>query len=178
MRIVRLSVWVLLIVAATFVVHELAHGLMGATLGYDVFVKLNGSGLVGGGDYRSALDRDLVAAAGPVVTLLQGVFGVWLVHRRPNLVSFSVVLSALLMRALAAAFTLKMPNDEGRLGLSWGVGLWTVHALVVAALLVMTIWAARRVRPSVWSWVGLVVLINIGVTAVVFGDFVVPRIYL
>ena len=75
----------------------------------------------------------------------------WLAYRWPTVASFAVVLAALLMRMLAAGVTLFMPNDEARLGLSWGLGLWPVHAVVIAALLIMTVLAARWTRPSVWS---------------------------
>lgn len=177
MHIVRLACWALFIVAATFAVHELAHGLMGAALGYDVFVRVNSSGLVSG-DYRSALDRDLIDAAGPAVTLLQGLFGLWLAYRWPTVTSFAVVLAALLMRMLAAGVTLFMPNDEARLGLSWGVGLWSVHAVVIAALLIMTVLAARWTKPSVWSVITLVLAIKVGITAVVMGERFLPAIHL
>lgn len=177
MRIARLAFWGLLIIVATFIVHELAHGLMGAALDYDVFIRANGSGLVSGA-YRSTLDRDLVAAAGPAVTLLQGLVGLWMASRWRNAVSFGVVLSAFLMRLLAAGVTLIQPNDEARLGLSWGVGLWSVHAAVVLALLVMTVLAARWTRPSVWSVVVLVAAIKVGVVAIVLGERLLPTITL
>ena len=175
MRIAKLVGWGLFIVALTFALHELAHGLTGAALGYDMFVRLNSSGLVTG-DYRSALDRDLIDAAGPAVTVLQGLFGLWLAYRGPTVASFAVVLAALLMRMLAAGVTLFMPNDEARLGLSWGLGLWPVHAVVIAALLIMTVLAARWTRPSVWSVITLVLAIKVGITLVVMGERFLPAI--
>ena len=177
MQIAKLAGWGLLVVALTFALHELAHGLTGAALGYDMFVRVNSSGLVAD-DYRSSLDRDLVDAAGPAVTLLQGLFGLWLAYRWPTVASFAVVLAALLMRMLAAGVTLFMPNDEARLGLSWGLGLWSVHVAVIAALLTMTVLAARWTRPSVWSVIILVLAIKVGITLVVMGERFLPAIYL
>lgn len=176
MRILNTAGWGLLVIAGTFAIHELAHGLMASALGYDVFIRVNSSGpLV---DFRSGLDRTLVDAAGPVATLMQGLFGLWLVARGPRQVGFAVVLSALLMRTLAAAVTVMSPNDEARLGLSWGLGPWAVHAAVVGALVVMTILAWRRTRPSIAAVITLVVAIQIGVAAIVLGEPYLPTLYL
>lgn len=177
MSILKLLAWVLLIVAATFFVHEAAHGLMGAALGYDVFVRVNSSGLVSG-EYRSQADSDLISAVGPVVTILQGTLGVALVARRPSLATFAVVFSALVMRILAAVASLRLPNDEARLGVSWGVGYWTVHALVILILLALTVWAGARLRPKPLAVVGLFALIAVCLTAVVVAESYLPTLYL
>ncbi len=178
MKAMRLGVLVLLTVAATFALHELAHGLTGAALGYEMFVRANSSGLAGGGAYDSDLHRDLVAAAGPVVTLFQGLVAALWIRTRPGLIALGVVLSALFMRILAAFASLGNPNDEARLGLSWGVGPWAIHVLVILILLGLTAWSVRRVRPRLAPLIGLLVLIQIGVAAVVLGERMLPTVYL
>jgi len=177
MSVIKLVGWTLLIVAATFFLHEAAHGLAGAALGYDVFIRVNSSGLVDG-EYRSQGDDDLISAIGPIVTLLQGVLGVVLVTRFRSLVTFSVVLSALAMRMLAAVASLRLPNDEARLGVSWGVGYWTVHLVVIAALLGLTYWAWTRFKPGALSMIGLFVLILACMVVVVVAEGSLPTIYL
>lgn len=177
MSVLKLVAWVLLIVAATFFVHEAAHGVMGAALGYDVFIRVNSSGLVSG-EYRSQADDDLISAVGPAVTVLQGLLGAWLVARRPSLVSFAVVFAALTMRILAAVASLRLPNDEARLGVSWGVGYWTVHAVVIVILLALTVWAATRLRPRPLTLLGLFALTAASLTAVVIAEGFLPTLYL
>jgi hypothetical protein len=168
--------WILLVVAATFAVHELAHGLAGAALGYDTWVRVNSSDLAAG-EWRSARDNDLTSLAGPVVTLLQGLLGLWLVRRgwRPGLV---IVLAALMMRVLAAVASLRLPNDEARLGLAWGFGYWGLHALVIGALLVMAGLAVRQVRPG-WKWpVATLAGIVVAMIIVVAAEPFLPKLYL
>lgn len=177
MSIIRTAGWGLAIIVATFAVHEAAHGLMALGLGYDVFVRVNSAGLTSGA-YRSALDRDLVDAAGPAMTLLQGLFGLWLVSRGSALIGVATVLAAFLMRLLAAGITFMNPNDEARLGLSWGLGLWPVHAAVVGALLVLTVLAMRRAGPSTGTVITLVLAMQAGVAAVVLGEPHLPTLYL
>jgi hypothetical protein len=176
MQIIRTIGLGLVIMAATFAVHEAAHGLMAFGLGYDVFIRVNSAGLTSG-SYSSGLHRDLVDAAGPALTLLQALFGLWLVMRGSALIGFTTVLAAFVMRLLAAGITVMNPNDEARLGLSWGLGLWTVHAAVVGALLVLTVLAVRRARPSIGTMVALVVAMQVGIAAVVLGERYLPTLY-
>ena len=174
---VELVAWVLLIVAMTFLMHEAAHGIAGALLGYDVFIQVNSSGLVSG-DYRSQADKDMISAIGPVVTIIQGLLGVWLTAKHRSLQAFAVVFSALMMRVLAAVASLRLPNDEARLGLSWGVGYWTVHAVVILALLALTIWATMGLKPKILHIAGLFVLVVVSILAVVLAERFLPIIYL
>lgn len=177
MQIIRTAGWGLAIIVATFVVHEAAHGLMAFGLGYDVFIRVNSAGLTSG-SYSSDLHRDLVDGAGPAITLVQGLFGLWLVTRGSEIVGFAIVLAAFLMRLLAAGITVMNPNDEGRLGLSWGLGLWPVHAAVVGFLLVLTVLAVRQARPSIGTVITLFLVMQVGVAALVLGERYLPTLYL
>ncbi len=58
----------------------------------------------------------------------------------------SLVLSALLMRVLAAAASLVNPNDEARVAIDRGIGYWTLHAVFIAALLALTVAAFRALK--------------------------------
>ena len=114
----------------TFVAHEGAHWAMGDWLGYDMFLRANSAGLATG-LYRSEIDAQLVTAAGPAFTLLQGFVAFALVRAFGANVAFPFLLSALLMRVLAAGVSLGNPNDEMRLGVWLGLGEWTVFAAVI-----------------------------------------------
>ncbi|WP_396592796.1 hypothetical protein [Brevundimonas sp. R86498] len=177
MSIIRTIGLGLAIIVATFVVHEAAHGLMALGLGYDVFIRINSAGLASG-SYSSDLHRDLVDAAGPAMTLLQGLFGLSLVTQGARTAGFATVLAAFLMRLLAAGITVMNPNDEGRLGLSWGLGPWPVHAAVVGVLLILTVLAVRRARPSIGTVVTLFLVMQVGIAAVVMGERYLPTLYL
>lgn len=65
---------ILVIVAATFALHEASHAVTGHLLGYQMSARINSSGLERG-EYRSHWDRDLITAVGPLVTVLQGLVG-------------------------------------------------------------------------------------------------------
>ncbi|MDP3405574.1 MAG: hypothetical protein Q8S03_12840 [Brevundimonas sp.] len=177
MQIIRTAGWGLAIIVATFAVHEAAHGLMAFGLGYDVFIRVNSAGLTSG-SYSSDLHRNLVDGAGPAITLVQGLFGLWLISRGSEVVGFATVLAAFLMRLLAAGVSVMNPNDEARLGLSWGLGPWPVHAAVVGFLLVLTVLAVRRARPSIGTVITLLLVMQVGVAAVVLGEPYLPTLYL
>ncbi|ADL01647.1 hypothetical protein [Brevundimonas subvibrioides] len=177
MTIIRTIGLGLAVMVATFAVHEAAHGLMALGLGYDVFIRVNSAGPASG-SYSSGLHRDLVDAAGPAMTLLQGLFGLWLGSRGTAMIGFATVLAAFLMRLLAAGISVINPNDEARLGLSWGIGQWTVHAAVVGCLLILTVLAVRRARPSTGPIITLVLAMQVGIAAVVLGERYLPTLYL
>lgn len=109
-----------LAVPFTFVAHEGAHWAMGEWLGYDMFLRANSAGLVAGA-YRGEIDAQLVIAAGPAFTLLQGLVAFALIRVSGAAFAFPFVLSALLMRILAAGVSLSKPIVSG-------VGLWIVAA--------------------------------------------------
>lgn len=106
-------------VAFTFVAHEGAHWAMGEWLGYDMFLRANSAGLVAG-TYRSELDAQLVTAAGPAFTLLQGLAAFAVIRASGAAFAFPFLLSALLMRILAAAVSLG--NRTTRCGFRCGWG--------------------------------------------------------
>ena len=173
----ELVAWMAGIVALTFAVHEAAHGIAGAALGYNVFVRVNSSGLVSG-DYRSAIDAAITDVAGPLITLLQGLIGVTLAPLIGRLPAFALVLAALAMRVLAAAASVSLPNDEARLGTYWQVGYWTVHAVVIAILTVATYRAARRLRIGGGEIAWCTVTAIIAMVAVIIAEPYLPTLYL
>jgi len=176
MRYLGSIIWVLAIVAATFALHEAAHGLATAALGHDAFIRVNSSGLVGS-EVLTPLVENLTSAAGPLLTIIQGFLGAILIIGWGWRRGFVVVAAALLMRLLAAVASLRLPNDEARLGLSWGIGYWTVHLIVISVLLVLTIWAARRTRQSFGGVTATVVTITIAMIGVVVAEPYLPTLY-
>lgn len=60
----------------TFFVHEFAHWITGVLLGHDMIATPNH---VWSKNPMSIRDHALVSSMGPVVTIIQGAFGFWLV---------------------------------------------------------------------------------------------------
>lgn len=161
------AIGILLLTILSFMIHELGHGLAGAALGYDMIVRLNSARPVTGG-VTAAWHADVIIAAGPVVTILQGFIGAALTVWAQWRAAFWIALTALSMRLLGAGVSAINPNDEAKLGLSWGLGYWTVHAAVAGVLVLLVLWAARSARPG-WGKLGIAVLMIMVGMAVAVG---------
>ena len=132
-----------LVAVATYLVHEAAHWLVGAALGYPVSYGINS---VIPGAPMSVPDHILMSAAGPAVTVLIALIAFVFVMRRRSLTAYAVVYFALFMRVIAAGVSLFNLNDEARISQLMGWGSWTLPALVVSLLLILTIVASRTLR--------------------------------
>jgi hypothetical protein len=177
MRTVFTVAWLIAIVFASFVLHELAHGYAGTALGFDMAVRLNGASTLGAVAI-TPLALDLITAAGPAFTLLQGLAAAVVAWATRWTLAFHVTAAALMMRMTGAFGSLSRPNDEARLGLSWGIGYWTLHVLVVGALALLTLWAFRSARLTLRHGVFTFLVIVAGVTLAVFLDRRLPQIVL
>lgn len=128
---------------ATFLVHESAHWLTGVAMGHDMVATPNH---VRSSSPMDALDQALVSAAGPLVTIVQGILGFRLVRRNQSRPGFALLYMAFFMRLLAAGASLFNPNDEARLSQLLGLGTWTLPLVVVAGLLALLVSASRALR--------------------------------
>ncbi len=130
---------------ATFVVHEFAHWLTGVPLGYEMLASPNNVRPQGTVEH---VDLTLILAAGPAITIMQGLIGFTLVRSRRLLFGFALLYMAFFMRLLAAVVSIFNANDEARVSSDLGLGLWTIPTLVVAALFMLTYLASRRLKLS------------------------------
>lgn len=130
-------------VAVTWLVHEGAHWLAGTALGHAMTFNLNSVSPTAPVSLR---DQLIIAAAGPVVTLIQGVVAFLLILRRDSLAAYAFLFFAALMRVMAAGISLFNPNDEARVSLDLGLGQWTLPLLVSGLLVTLTVIASRRLR--------------------------------
>ena len=166
--------YLLLFVVAfvTFILHEGAHWLAGIALGYDMVVSLNGSHAT---TSATALDSMLISAAGPVVTLIQGVIALVLIRMFNSVAAYAFLFFAAFMRLMAAGVSLFNPNDEARISLYFGLGPWTLPLLMVAVLGVMTVIGSRHLRLS-WQTNALAWLTSsVAASAIVGLDMVLTR---
>ena len=166
----RFYVLLLIIAPLTSLVHEAAHWLTGVALGHTMSFSINGVGAAAGTSVR---DHILIAAAGPLVTLLQGIVAFMLVRSRDSVAAYGVLFFALMMRATAMGVSLFHLNDEARISDLLGLGPWTLPSLMVGVLLILTVVASRGLRLG-WKTNAAAYLVStVAITAIVMGDMAV-----
>jgi hypothetical protein len=154
---------------ATTIVHELAHFGMGLALGHDMAMSFNQAHAVSAGSV-SARDAMLIAAAGPVITILQAIIAFTMIRGRAYLLAYPFLFAAWFMRFAAAIVSLSHPNDEARLSIDLLGGMWWLPTAVVLGLLVL-VWSASRRLNFGWKTNLMCYLICSAMTAaIVFGD--------
>lgn len=123
----------------TFFVHEFAHWITGVALGHDMVATPNH---VWSRNPINIWDQAIITATGPLVTIVQGILGFWLVRRRRFQFGFALLYMAFFMRLLATGVSLFNPNDEARIRLLLGLGTWTLPLIVVIGLFILVMLAS------------------------------------
>jgi len=154
---------------AAYLVHEAAHWLVGAALGYPVSYGINS---VIPGTPMTANDHILMSAAGPAVTVLIGLAAFVMVMRRQSLTAYAVLYFALFMRIVAAGVSVFNLNDEARISDMLGWGPWALPSAVIIVLLIPTVIASRHLRLSWTVNVLAYVVSSLVATAVVGLDMI------
>ncbi|KQQ88613.1 hypothetical protein [Massilia sp. Leaf139] len=159
--------WFVVAFLISYLVHESAHWLMGAAFGIDMEFRLNAV------RYLSPMpdwQRALADAAGPLLTIAQGVIAYVLVERRASVKAFAFLYVAAFMRLAAAVVSVIHPNDEARLSLYLGLGKWTLPILVVLGLGAL-VWKASPRLQLTWKDQLLCYLVaSLAVSAIVGAD--------
>ena len=158
----------LAIMVATFAVHEAGHWLTALLLGHEPFYGLNGAGTH---DTVSTLHEALISAAGPAVTVLQGLVAFVLIRGGAGLTAFAVLYCAAFMRLMAAGISLIVHlNDEARVSVALGLPPFTLHLLVAGGLIVLTVVAGIRLKLSWRAWIFSWLVGSAAVSAIVYLD--------
>ena len=156
----------------TFALHEGGHWLAAVLLGHEAFYGLNSAGARGA---VGTVDHMIISAAGPAVTVVQALAGLWLVQARGSAAAWVFLFWAAFMRFMASVMTLFLPNDEARISEWLGWGLWTLPVIVTGALFLLLASGSRRLSVS-WKALALTwVTASIAVSAVVGLDMIMPR---
>lgn len=163
----RFSVLMLAVGVLTYAVHEGAHWLTGRALGYPVVFGLNG---VTSPVPMAVGDHVAFSLSGPLITMIGALAAFLWAMRHSSLIAYGTLYFALFMRLVAAGVSLFHLNDEARSSQLLGLGTWTLPALVVGALAVLTVIASRRLQISWKVNVGLYVLCSVITTAIVGFD--------
>ena len=161
---------VLLAVAFTWLIHELAHWAMARALGYSPIMTMNTVSL-GGEAYREEWHAMLVSAAGPVVTILQAILIYWWLSVKGwQRWLYPYLLLALYTRLLAGVMNMINLNDEGRIGHALGIGDYTL-SIMVSAFLFLLVWKSSRQHKLGWRFIGYsLLLIMIFGSVLILGD--------
>ena len=125
------------IAVATSVLHEAGHWIAGQMLGYSMKMSLNAASPIQGA-LRPGFDATAVAAAGPLVTMLQAIAAYWLIVRTGSADFYPPLLCALFMGVAGMLVSVCRPNDEAAVSLASGLGTWTLPLVAVAFLFVLT----------------------------------------
>lgn len=155
------------VLVATFALHEGGHWLAAVLLGHDAFYGLNSAGA------RSVVSADhkmIVDAAGPIVTVVQGLIAFAVIQVRPNLTAFAFLWSAAFMRLMAGLISFIHLNDEGRLSVGLGLPAFVLPVAVAGLLVGLTVIGGRRLKLSWRAWVLSWLVGSAAVAAVVYLD--------
>jgi hypothetical protein len=164
----QLTFTLLLVGAATFIVHEFFHWLAGTLLGYPMRISPNAVGPL---SPMLPMHHTLMTAAGPIATYIQAAVGYALVAQRASLVGFAMVYMAFFMRIVAMGVSVFNPNDEARISRDLGLGLWTLPSLAVGSLFLLVYLCSRHMRISVREQLICYVIASVVVTIFVGADF-------
>lgn len=164
-------VWFALLAVVAYLIHEAAHWIVGAALGYPVSYGINS---VISASPMTAGDHMLMSAAGPAVTVVTALIAFYFVMRQESLIGYAVLYFALFMRVIAAGVSVLNLNDEARISDMLGFGPWLLPGLVVLVLLIPTVIASRHLRLS-WKVNALAYVVSSLVAAAVVGLDMVHR---
>ena len=160
----RFYLWLALAFLITNLIHESAHWLVGAALGFDMQFGLNGVRYL-----SPALpwQRALADGAGPIVTIVQAIAAYVLVMRTAAPKAFAFLYAAAFMRLVAGLVSVMHPNDEARVSMYFGLGKWTLPVLVAAGLITLAIKGGKRLGLSWKDQLGCYLVASLAVSAIV-----------
>ena len=160
------SFFVLLILVffVTNLLHEGAHWLAGAAFGFDMRFGLN---IVRYLSPAEPWQRAVTDAAGPALTILQGLLAYALVRRGASTMAFAFLYTAMFSRLTAGLVSVFHPNDEARVSMFLGLGKWTLPVLVAAGLIAVVVSASKRLGLHWKDQLACYVVASLAVSAIV-----------
>lgn len=135
----------ILAVFITWILHEFAHWITSESLGYDTLMTLNATAPVKG-QHISEWHRFLISAAGPAITVFQALVVFIFLKNTWSKQLYLFLFVAFYMRVLASGMNMISPNDEGRISMYLGIGLYTLPLIVSAFLFYLVYRTAKRYR--------------------------------
>lgn len=154
----------------TNLLHEGAHWLAGAALGFEMRFGLNAVRYLSPSE---PWQRAVADAAGPLVTVIQGIVAYLLVRRSGSATVFAFLYAAAFMRLTAGLVSVMHPNDEARVGMFLGMGKWTLPVLVAGALIALAVSASKRLGLGWKDQVVCYLVASLTVSAIVGLDLLI-----
>ena len=114
--------------------HELTHWSVGEILGNKMSLSLNSVSVISG-EYKNEWNRNYITISAPIFTVLQAIAFYFVVNRSKNINFYPFLFFPFVYRLAAGLANMLGPNDEGRFGLSLGLGLYTISILFCSFLL-------------------------------------------
>jgi hypothetical protein len=128
----------------TFLLHEGAHWATGELLGNEMAMTLNVAYPISRA-YIAPWHATVVAAAGPLVTLIQAVVAYAISVRRKSTAAYLFLLAAVVMRVLALGVNvIARPQDEAKVSLALGLGPLALPLVMCGVLIALAGSASRR----------------------------------
>lgn len=167
----------IMVVFITWFIHEFAHWLTSEYLGYETIMRLNSTYAVAGQN-QTELHNNIISAAGPVITIIQGLIAfVFLKLWQWNKYVYAFLFTAFFMRFLASLMNFINLNDEGRISAYFSWGVFTLPCMVSGILFYMVYNISRKYKLKWKFQLSLSLLLIIAVTALIFFDqYFKPRI--
>lgn len=135
-------------VFASTIFHELAHWFVGEILGNKMTATLNGTKPISG-ELMHEWNRNYITLAGPLFTVLQAILFYFLIIKYKKIKLYPFILFPFVMRLFAGLANFLNPNDEGRLGLSLGIGLFIISIFVCSFLLFLAYKTSKKLTISI-----------------------------
>lgn len=166
----KFSLVIIIVVFATWIIHEFAHWITAESLGNKTIMRLNGTSSVKG-ENPTDLDNILSSSAGPIITIIQGLLAyAFLKFRKWNKYVYAFLFTAFFMRFLASLMNFSMLNDEGRISVYLGLGVFTIP-IIISGILFYMVYKASRAYKLKWKFqLSTIAIIILGVTALIFAD--------
>lgn len=123
--------------------HEFSHWLTGEVLGNKMSMSLNSASPVSG-EYIEQWHANIITISAPIFTVLQAVFFYFYIDKVKKITLYPFLFFPFVYRFSAGVANVFGANDEGRFGLSFGLGLYTVSIIFSAFLLFLIIKTSQK----------------------------------
>jgi hypothetical protein len=127
---IKYTIFTLLAVVTSFLLHEVFHWITGQALGYNMILTLN-KVYPKNLSYVHDWHFTLISAVGPLVTLAQAVFVYFLLRKTSNLYFYPFIFAASYLELLSGIMNVSRPNDLGRISQTFGLGLFVIPIIFV-----------------------------------------------
>lgn len=149
--------------------HEFTHWITGELLGNRMSMSLNGASPISG-EYVNDWNANIITISAPIFTVLQAVFFYFYVEKIKNFYVYPFLFFPFVYRFFAGLANGLGPNDEGRFGLSLGIGLYTVSIIFSSFLFFLILKFSLKNKVSLKFNIITFLLCSISLLLIVFID--------